>query len=332
MGLLRLLISGCALLCAASPSDETIWKELLAQAENLKQEGRYEEARRISGQALRTAEQIDHSGLRVAVTLNQIGLLHSYSVDYSQAEKAYLHGIRLFENCACESLRLSRLLDDLASLYLAANTHRAQVERLRRRALDLRISELGPEHPDVGILLSNLGATAMIRRRFPEAQTLYQRALTILEAHPGPYAANIAGVLANRAVLSFYFGRFPDALNDLTRAVAMYEKALGVCHPELVRPLINLAGMYLGLDRAALAEAPLRRAMSIAATTFGPEHPILAEALSTYAIALRKTGKKRESREAEKRVQAIHAMNPHRTASMTVHISDLLDSRDSSQK
>jgi Tetratricopeptide repeat len=74
------------------------------------------------------------------------------------------------------------VLDNLASLYKAADTRHTQVERLRRRALDLCISELGPEHPDAGILLSNPGATAVARRRYAEAETLYQRALTLLEA------------------------------------------------------------------------------------------------------------------------------------------------------
>jgi hypothetical protein len=87
--------------------------------------------------------------------------------------------------------------------------------------------------------------------------------------------------------------------------------------------------MYIELDRAALAEEPLRRAISIAVTAFVPEHPILAEGLSTYSVALRKTGRKRESRETEKRAQAIRATNPD-SANMTVHLADLLDSRGSS--
>jgi tetratricopeptide (TPR) repeat protein len=105
--LLGLLAWGCALPCVASPSDDTPWRGLLAQAESLIQEGRYQEARRMSGEALRLAEKIEQSGPRVAVTLNQIGVLHSYLGNYSHAENAYLRGIRLLENGACEPLALS---------------------------------------------------------------------------------------------------------------------------------------------------------------------------------------------------------------------------------
>lgn len=329
MRILRLLPLVCAFLCSASPGNDTAWKTLIEQAENLIQEGRYEEARTISDRTLQAAKEIEPSGFRVAVTLNQIGLLHSYLGDYSKSEKAYLHGIRLLEDCACESLHLSRLLDNLASLYLSADTRHAQVEKLRRRALDLCITELGPQHPDVGILLSNLGATAMAQHRFSEAEDFYQQAITLLESRSGSYAANFANVLANRAVLSFRLRRYSETLADLTRAVEIYENTLGARHQELVRPLINLARLHLQLDQAASAEHPLRRAMLIAETTFGPQHPIHTEALSTYAVVLRKTGRKRESRETEKRIHAIRGMNPQHTANMTVHIGDLIGSQKS---
>lgn len=230
---------------------------------NLIQEGRYEEARRISGQALRTAEQIEHSGLRVAVTLNQIGLLHSYLGDYSQAEKAYLHGIRLFENCACESL----LFVPITRRSRVALSSREHPWRTSRAASSpgARFAHFGTwvgaprcRHPAI-----ESGRNCYDPAPFSGSADTLPESAHDFGSSSGFLRCNIAGVLANRAVLSFHFGRFPDALNDLTRAVAMYEKALGVRHPKLVRPLINLASMYLGLDRAALAEAPLGRAMSI---------------------------------------------------------------------
>jgi tetratricopeptide (TPR) repeat protein len=164
----------------------------------------------------------------------------------------------------------------------------------------------------------------MSLNRFSEAPALYDRALRLFEQSPGLHAAGIVSALTNRAVLAVRNGKAPDAVLDLNRAIETYEKAVGQHHPDLLRPLVNLARVYVILDRPAFAAVPIRRATYIAETALGRNHPILGEILATYAVVLKKTGKRRESREMERRSQAIYAEYPRNRPNTTVHISDLL--------
>jgi hypothetical protein len=61
------------------------------------------------------------------------------------------------------------------------------------------------------------------------------------------------------------------------------------------------------LDAAATAPDPLRRAVEIAEVSLGPQHPTSGEALATYSIALRKSGRKKEARQMDVRAKAIRA-------------------------
>ena len=309
---------------AAAAGSENGWSELLTQTENLTTAGRYDDAVRLATQALNEAEHLQAGGRQVAITLNHIGLLHTFTGQYSQARKAYLRGIRLLEDCACDNLVLSRLLDNLASLYVYTHTHERQAESLRRRAVVLGMSTLGPDHPDIGTLLSNFAATLVSRGRFSEAPALYEQALRLFEQSPGPYATSIGSVLTNRAVLAVRNGKASDAVPDLHRAIETYEKAVGEHHPDLLRPLVNLARVYLMLNLPALAAGPICRATCIAETALGRNHPLVGEVLGTYAVVLKKTGKKRESREMERRAQAIYTENPRSRPNTTVDLSDLL--------
>ncbi|HTH70365.1 MAG TPA: tetratricopeptide repeat protein [Candidatus Saccharimonadales bacterium] len=91
------------------------------------------------------------------------------------------------------------------------------LEELERRQLEQRIEALGPDHPDVAILLQ-LVAERSARRGAPdEALALYARALRIQELTFGPDSPALRPLLADLADLELELGHEADALLHRSR-------------------------------------------------------------------------------------------------------------------
>lgn len=262
----------------------------------------------------------------VAVTLDDLGTVYHALGRHSDAEHSYLRAIRLLDDrqMAREPV-MSRLLDNLASLYMDTGHAYAQVERLRRRALALRIAEVGPEGPGIATLLSNLATACMAQERNEEAATLFQRALTMMTKTPGYSQPDFARVLQNMIVLSAKQERYSEAMSYATRAVAALEQALRSDHPDLIRPLLNLARLQVVMNRPLAAEPALSRALSIAEAKLGSEHPVIADIMSTWAEVFQRTRRKAEANDAKRRASAIAELNPRSSvADHSVHVSELM--------
>lgn len=311
------------LIAMARATEDRTWEDLIGRVDQCIEGGRYDEAALLSAEALEVAATAGRSDARTATALNRVALVNTYLGRYSQAETAYRTGIQLLEGCGCQNLVHSQLLDGLATLYAERGVHNAEAERLRRRALDLGVAALGPENPEIGVLLVNLAATLRGRNRIPEMAALYERGLRLLEPAAATHPSSIGSALTNRAVLAHRLGHYGDAVTDLTRAIALYETALGSAHPELVRPLLNLGRVYLKLGRPWEAEAQLRRAAAIAGASFNVAHPLVGEVASTYALALRKCGRKEEARDMDARAKAVLAAHPEAAGNLIVDVSQL---------
>jgi hypothetical protein len=66
-----------------------------------------------------------------------------------------------------------------------------------------------------------------------------------------------------------------------------------------------LAAFYCSTGEQVKAEPPFQRALAIAESSLGPENRLVAKILTEYAVLLRKTNRKQEGSQLEKRAQAI---------------------------
>jgi len=94
----------------------------------------------------------------------------------------------------------------------AADDGARHLEELERRRLEQRIEALGPDHPDVAILLQLAAERSALRGAPDEALALYGRALRIQEATFGPDSPALRPLLADLAELEVELGRDGDAL------------------------------------------------------------------------------------------------------------------------
>jgi len=87
-----------------------------------------------------------------------------------------------------------------------------RLEELERRQLEQRIEALGPDHPDVAVLLQLVAERAAARGATDEALRLYGRALRIQERTFGADAAALGPLLHDLADLERELGHDADAL------------------------------------------------------------------------------------------------------------------------
>jgi hypothetical protein len=80
---------------------------------------------------------------------------------------------------------------------------------LCERALAIRETVLGPDHPDTATSLSNLAGLLQVRGHFTAARLLYERAVAICETALGPDHPDTATILHNLAGL-LQTGQFYD--------------------------------------------------------------------------------------------------------------------------
>ena len=123
-------------------------------------------------------------------------------------------------------LALAHRLVAEASL-LANQGHHDEAENRLRRALTIRETALGLEHPDVALTLHNLGFIYNARGRYEEAEPLFQRALTIRETALGPQHLEVALTLNSLAFIYGVQSRYEEAEPLYERALAIDEIVLG---------------------------------------------------------------------------------------------------------
>jgi tetratricopeptide (TPR) repeat protein len=116
----------------------------------------------------------------------------------------------------------------LAGLYEAMGDY-AKAEPFFRRALEIRNTVLGPEHPDTAASLNNLAALYWAMAVYDQALPFYQRALKIREKALGPEHPRTAISLNNLALLYQAMGAY-DRPCPVPAGLKIREKALGPEH------------------------------------------------------------------------------------------------------
>jgi hypothetical protein len=99
------------------------------------------------------------------------------------------------------------------------------LEDLERRQLEQRIEALGPDHPDVAILLQLVAERCAARGASDEALRLYARALRIQETTFGPDSPALRPLLGDLAELELELGHDGEALLHRARRELLEPRA-----------------------------------------------------------------------------------------------------------
>ncbi len=157
-------------------------------------------------------------------------------------------------------------------------------ERLVAEALEIRETELSPDHPEVLESVNQLGVVYRRQNRLDDAEPLLRRVLAAREAVADPDQVAIALALNNLGNLLWSRSQYQDAEAVHRRALAIRERELTPDHPDLATTLNNLGAQLQGQGRYAEAHPILRRAAEIFAAALGADHPRYAAALFNLAM------------------------------------------------
>jgi tetratricopeptide (TPR) repeat protein len=174
---LALLIVACA---TTSQDQQELLQDLGAEYGRLLQNGRYEEAADIAGQALMVTEQNfgpDHPA--TARALNNLAVTHQARGKYAEAEILYRRSLAIDEKAlGKDHPHLVQTLNNLAAIFQSQGRY-AEAETLYRQALEIIEQSLGENHTDVAASLKNLAGLYHEKKDFSSALRYYHKAAAI---------------------------------------------------------------------------------------------------------------------------------------------------------
>ena len=148
----------------------------------------------------------------------------------------------------------------VAAMLTNTNTERPEAQRLFTHARAIFVASLGPDHPDVALVDTNLALLDLDDHHVDLAIAKLERASAIFEHSVGPDSTRVAGVQYNLAAALRDAKRYDAALVAANRVVAIREKLAPATLP-LATALVmaaNIANLRSGFAEAlALAQRAL---------------------------------------------------------------------------
>lgn len=214
-----------------------------------------------------------------------------------------------------EDTRLVKHFDILAQIYEATDKN-AEAEPLWRRAMQIRLKALGPEHPEVIGSGDKLAMSLIAQKKFPEAETLLKKSLAHREKAFSPDDSRIMPSLNRLAELYVAQGKFAEGEPHALRAVQIGRGTMGLTPPAFGDSQRWLGAIYAGLDKAADAVPLYANALSSKAKQLPDAahippkagqiaHADFAALCREAAAVYRKAGKEKEAKELEAKAELI---------------------------
>jgi tetratricopeptide (TPR) repeat protein len=244
----------------------------------------------------REAEETLHVAFTTAVSVGDddtaaraaAGL--AYAIGYGQGRheegKRWVRlGTAVIDHSGRPSLRTRGWLNGNEAAIVAGEGDLATAEALFRKAVSLEESELGPEHPDVAMAITNLGFLLAQERKFAEALEMDDRALTTMEK----YGGTLHALASNRGEVLRQLGRNEEAAQAFEQSLLMRQS-----DRDLAYPLTGLGELKLAGGDAPSAIPLLERAFEIRGhkepdpTLTAQTQFVLARALSAAGLERRR--------------------------------------------
>jgi tetratricopeptide (TPR) repeat protein len=102
-----------------------------------------------------------------------------------------------------------------------------------QRSLGVSVASLGSDHPDVAIVLKNIGIMKASQRQYAEADRLLNRSLSLTNRVLGHEHPFVAVTMRTIAVIQAIQGHYEEAERFIRRSLEISEKTLGSEHPEV---------------------------------------------------------------------------------------------------
>ena len=147
----------------------------------------------------------------------------------------------------------------------------ADAVTLYKKALDIRVKELGTGHPITAEIYNDLGAVYHKMGDYTQALKYYQKSLAIDKISSTEHP-DTAIDYNNLGSIYYDMGDYPRALEFHQRALAIDEKLFGTEHPDTAVDYSNLGEVYRAMGDYSQALEYHQKALAIDEKSFGMEH------------------------------------------------------------
>jgi tetratricopeptide (TPR) repeat protein/tRNA A-37 threonylcarbamoyl transferase component Bud32 len=163
--------------------------------------------------------------------------------------------------------------------------------RQKERALELRRTTLGAEHPDTLRSRNNLASAYLDAGRTAEAIRMHEETLKLTAAKLGPDHPETLSSRTNLAVAYRAAGRTADAIRMHEETLRLKEAKLGADHPDTLISRNSLAVAYRAAGRTAQAIGLHEGTLALREAKLGPDHPDTLRSRNNLATAYRAAGR-----------------------------------------
>ena len=219
-------------------------------------------------------------------------------------------GPALLEDCLSRhpegSLEEARILDFLVqAAYRSREVMNPEAVARSRRAVALKESLLGKDHPELANSLMHAGNLRTQRYEFHIAIPLFRRAAAILRQAGAGHEQHLGTILSSLSVAYRRSGDYATAYQTSREAESILEKLHGPDHLSLASPLNNQAVVLSQWGDYSGAVKVHRRALAIRERHLGPDHEWVGESANNLGNQLAYLGLFKESLAMQERAARI---------------------------
>jgi tetratricopeptide (TPR) repeat protein len=167
--------------------------------------------------------------------------------------------------------------------------------RQHERAVELRRTNLGPDHPHTLTSRNNLAVAYQAAGRTADAITLHEGTLRLRESTLGLDHPDTLQSRNNLAAAYKAAGRTAEALTLFEATLKQRESKLGPDHPDTLTSRHNLATAYRSAGRTAEAVTLFEATLKQKESKLGPDHPSTLVGRTNLASAYQDAGRTEEA-------------------------------------
>jgi eukaryotic-like serine/threonine-protein kinase len=197
-------------------------------------------------------------------------------------------------------------LDVSASLMFCERKY-TDAERRWQDARALGEKQFGALHPNVLVILGRLGEFYLLQGEDDKALEYLSKCMEGREIALGKDHPDLAFLASQIALLQTRKQQFVKAGENYDRALRLLENSPGANQLILAMTLHQKGDFHAAQKAWGEAVASYERSLGLMRVSLGENHPMLAQTLSSCAIALRKSDRKKDAKVYEERAKAIVA-------------------------
>jgi tetratricopeptide (TPR) repeat protein len=211
---------------------------------------------------------------------------------------------------------VARDLTELAAILMLKQGSHEEVEKLLRRAIDIRKTTYVDDHPEHVTTLVLLAKVLGRTNRLTEAVAQFEQALAIREKDLGLEHHGLIRVLQDYALLLNQSRQYSKVVPLVRRTVQLFEQTLGKENPLVAQELSVLGNALYLAQEMKEAEEVMLRVLALREKLHGKVHAKVAVAQNNVGQLMRNTDRREEAESWFRKAMRTAEQSPQGDASL----------------